>query len=110
VLSPTHAQAEIRQEHLDRGDRGSALGAVQRLQPLSSWLTTLVILKELNRPCHRRSSLSSSAATDGELAILARRHWHGEAPDDLPHPGGVANVLRPFDWPDDPLSTGVPAT
>jgi len=35
--------------------------------------------------------------------------WHGEAPDDLPRPGGIANVLRPFDWPDDPLSTGVAA-
>ncbi len=35
--------------------------------------------------------------------------WHGEAPDDLPRPGGIANVLRPFDWPDAPLSTGVAA-
>jgi site-specific DNA recombinase len=35
--------------------------------------------------------------------------WHGEAPDDLPRPGGRANVLRPFDWPDDPLSTRVSA-
>ncbi len=35
--------------------------------------------------------------------------WHGEAPNDLPRAGVAAKVLRAFDWPDDPLSTRVPA-
>ena len=35
--------------------------------------------------------------------------WHGEAPNDLPRPGVAAKTVRSFDWPDDPLSTGVTA-
>jgi len=96
------------QQALDRAQAGSPppdLGA-----SLDDWEN----LSILERRALLRSGIDCIIVRRAKFKIpmneRVRILWHGEAPDDLPRPGGTTNVLRPFDWPDDPLSTGVPAT
>jgi DNA invertase Pin-like site-specific DNA recombinase len=95
------------QQALDRAQAGSPspdLGAA-----LDDWES----LSLLERRALLRSGIDCIIVRRADfktpMSERVRILWHGEAPDDLPRPGGRANVLRPFDWTDDPLSTRVPA-
>jgi hypothetical protein len=95
------------QQALDRAQAGSPppdLGAsLDDWENLSLLERRALLRSGIDCIIVRRSKFKTPM--DERVRIL----WHGEAPDDLPRPGGTTNVLRPFDWPDDPLSTRVPA-
>jgi hypothetical protein len=95
------------QQALDRAQAGSPppdLGAsLDDWENLSILERRALLRSGIDCIIVRRSKFKTPM--DERVRIL----WHGEAPDDLPRPGGTTNVLRPFDWPDDPLSTRMPA-
>jgi hypothetical protein len=96
------------QEALDRAQAGSAppdlggslddwesLSILERRALLRSGIDCIIVRRaKFNAPMHER------------VRIL----WHGEAPKDLPRAGVSLKAIVPFDWPDDPLGTGVAAT
>ncbi|MFI4992921.1 MAG: recombinase family protein [Solirubrobacterales bacterium] len=106
-LQARTAAVTAAQEALDRAQAGSpppdlggslddweSLSVLERRALLRSGIDCIFVRRaRVKAPMHER------------VRIL----WHGEAPNDLPHAGVPGKAIVPFDWPDDPLGTGVPA-
>ncbi len=96
------------QQALDRAQAGSSSpdlgGAMDDWESLSILERRALLRSGIDCIIVRRANFKTP------MRERVRILWHGEAPNDLPRPGGRANVLRPFDWPDEPLGTGMPAT
>jgi DNA invertase Pin-like site-specific DNA recombinase len=95
------------QEALDRAQAGAPspdLGA-----SLDDWESLSIIERRALLRAGIDCIFVRRAKRSTPMSERVRILWHGEAPNDLPRPGVAAKIVRPFDWPDDPLTTGVPS-